>query len=82
MTSAAAEDVATAVRMELARRRMTGKALAESIGMGQRSISKRLVGKVPFKADELLRIADVFGMKLGELLDDSRDNGEREEVAS
>lgn len=47
---------------------MTGKALAERIGMGQRSMSKRLVGAVVFKAAEVAQIADVLGIPVAELL--------------
>lgn len=68
MVSTTSESVATAIRMQLVLQRMTGKTLAAGIGMGQRSLSKRLVGAVAFKADEVARIADVLNIPVGELL--------------
>jgi len=68
MVSTTSESVATAIRMQLVIQRMTGRALAAEIGMGERSLSKRLVGAVPFKADEVARIADVLDIPVGELL--------------
>lgn len=68
MVSTTSESVATAIRLQLVLQHMTGKTLAAGIGMGQRSLSKRLVGSVPFKADEVARIADVLDVPVGELL--------------
>jgi transcriptional regulator with XRE-family HTH domain len=68
MVSTTSESVATAIRMQLVLRKMTGRTLASRIGMGERSLSKRLTGVVTFKADEVARIADALDVPVGELL--------------
>ena len=72
MPSVTSLSVAEVIRLHLRRRKMHAQTLAESIGMGQRSLSKRLVGAVPFKVDELLRIADVLDVPVQELCNSDR----------
>lgn len=49
--------VAAEVRAEMARQRMSQVKLAELLGVAQQTISRRLVGEVPFDVTELAQIA-------------------------
>ncbi|MDR2722953.1 MAG: helix-turn-helix transcriptional regulator [Cellulomonadaceae bacterium] len=63
-----AEDIATEVRVEMTRRRMTRTDLADAIGMKPASLITRLSGRTSWRVDELAAVAAVFGMTLAELL--------------
>jgi transcriptional regulator with XRE-family HTH domain len=56
------EQVAAEVRAQMARVRITQTQLAESLGLTQSSISKRLRGVVAFNTDELQIVAGVLGV--------------------
>ena len=56
------EQVAAEVRAYMARRRMTQARLAEVLGLSQSGVSARLAGKVPFRLDELEKVADALGV--------------------
>lgn len=58
----ARDSIAGAVRAELARRRMSQRDAAEIIGVDQGSISLRLSGDRPFRAEELAALADALGI--------------------
>jgi transcriptional regulator with XRE-family HTH domain len=60
--------VASEVRAELGRQRISGSALAKSLGMSQAGISRRLRGEVPFDVDELSAIAALLNVPLSALL--------------
>lgn len=51
------EKVAEVIRVEMARRRMTQRSLAEATGLTQSYIGRRLTGEMPFDTDDLARIA-------------------------
>ena len=55
------------VRVLMVRRRMTQADLAEVLDLGQSEVSKRLRGTVPFRFDEIVFIADYFGVSIGAL---------------
>lgn len=52
----------------MGRRRVKQKQLATLLGMGQASMSRRLSGEIAFDTDELVQIADYFGVTLADLL--------------
>ena len=59
--------VASSVRAEMARRKITQTELAESLGMTQPAISRRMSGAVPFDTEELGQIADLLGVPMSVL---------------
>lgn len=56
------DTVASEVRAELARQRLTQQDLADRIGEGQWWVSRRLTGTVPFAVAELVRVAEALGV--------------------
>lgn len=56
------ELVATEVRVNMARIRMTQTQLAGVLGLPQSAVSNRLRGKVPFTVDELQTVAAALGV--------------------
>ena len=55
-----AENVASNVRAEIARRRRTGRSVALELGWSQPYMSRRLTGEMPFNVNDLARIAEVL----------------------
>jgi len=51
----------------MARRSMTQRALAASLGMTQQALSRRLSGEVPFDVDELGRVAALLDVPVAVL---------------
>ncbi|MFC7275275.1 helix-turn-helix domain-containing protein [Paractinoplanes rhizophilus] len=51
------EAVARAVREAMARKKISGRALADQLGMPQSVFSRRMTGEVAFTVDELAAIA-------------------------
>lgn len=66
------EAVAEALRVEMARRRMTQRSLAEATGLSQSYIGRRMTGDMPFTTDDLERIAAVLGITVSSLMSDER----------
>lgn len=62
------EAVAEVVRVELARRRMTQRALADATGMSQSYIGRRMTGEMPFTTDDLVLVAAALGVAVSSLL--------------
>ena len=60
--------VAAAVRAELARQNKSGSALARHLNLPQTSISKRMHGRVPFTADQLVAVAEWLDIPVTTLL--------------
>lgn len=60
--------VASTVRAELARRRISGRDLATALGWSERTLRRRLAGAVPFTVDELTAVAGHLGIPAAELL--------------
>ncbi len=67
-TQSHAERVGANVRAEMARNKRTQATLADSIGMKQQALSRRLSGTTPFTVDELGRVADVLGTSIVQLV--------------
>lgn len=62
-------DVAAAeVRAEMGRQRITGAALAKSLGVSDMYLSRRLTGTVPFDLAEIERVAAALGVQVTQLL--------------
>ena len=57
-----ATGVASEVRAEMARQRLSQGAVADRMGVSQAAISRRIVGQVPFDLVDLAKIADVLGL--------------------
>jgi transcriptional regulator with XRE-family HTH domain len=60
--------VAAEVRAEMARQRMSQVKLAELLGVAQQTISRRIVGEVPFDVTELVQIADLLKVSVTQFL--------------
>ncbi len=61
-------DVAANVRAELARRRITQTDVAERLGVSRQNVAKRLNGSVDFRVGELISIANMLGITIGDLV--------------
>ena len=59
--------VAAEIRALLGRRGMSQSQLSQVIGISQPQLSKRLKGLIPFDLDELVLLADYFGVSVGSL---------------
>lgn len=62
------EQVAASIRAELARQRKSGSALARHLGVPQSSVSRRLLGHVPFDVDQIAATAEFLGVPMSALL--------------
>lgn len=62
------EGVAEEVRALLARKRLSGAKLAQTIGRSEMYVSRRLRGETAFDLDDLERIAAALGAPIGALL--------------
>ena len=62
------ESASAEIREEMRRQKLSQLELAGRIGWAQSQLSKRLTGVVPFRADELERIADALGVPLHQLM--------------
>lgn len=57
----------------MARRNKTQIHVADLLGITRQAVSRRLLGHVPFRIDELQKIADMLEVSVSELLaDDER----------
>jgi transcriptional regulator with XRE-family HTH domain len=64
----AAKLVGGNVRAELARAGQTQAWLAGVLGLSQQQASERLRGKVAFRVDELIKVADALGVPVAALM--------------
>ena len=62
MTQSLAQTIATEVRAEMGRQRVSGRQLTKVLGLSQAQMSKRLLGQIEFRPNELQKIADHFGV--------------------
>ena len=62
------EQVGMEVRALCARRHVTGRQLAEVLGLSAVAVSRRLTGETAFNVDELAILAEAFGLPVSELL--------------
>jgi transcriptional regulator with XRE-family HTH domain len=68
MTDVLRASIAAAVRAEIARHQKTQREVALVLGLPQPSVSKRLLGEVPFRAEEIAAIAAWLGVDPSTLL--------------
>jgi transcriptional regulator with XRE-family HTH domain len=68
MRQTPAEEVAEAVRVELARRRASGREMARALGWSFTTTARRLNGSSPFDIDELDAVARYLGVPVAALL--------------
>jgi transcriptional regulator with XRE-family HTH domain len=61
-------DVAANVRAELARRRITQTDVAQRLGVSRQNVAQRLNGSVDFRVGELISIANMLGITIGDLV--------------
>lgn len=73
MTTGLSDTVAANVRAEMARRKISQRALADKIGISHASIYRRLRGELAFDVDELGAIADALGIDVRALLPEPAD---------
>lgn len=66
--------VAEEIRVLLTRRRMSGRKLAEALGVSQSAMSARLTGVTPIDLNDLERIAGILNVEVTDLLP-RRDEG-------
>lgn len=59
--------VATSVRAELRAAGLTQERIGEALGIAQVGISRRVRGKTPWRADELLLLSERFDIPLSRL---------------
>ena len=64
----ATERVAANIRAELARQGISQTDLAASLRKSQPTVSRRLLGRVPFSVDELDIIADLLDVPMAQLV--------------
>ncbi|WP_422751377.1 helix-turn-helix domain-containing protein [Micromonospora sp. WMMD1219] len=67
-TATLSEAVAEEIRVLLTRRRMSGRKLAQMLGVSPSWVSYRLTGQQPIDLNDLQRIADVLGVTVIDLL--------------
>lgn len=60
--------VATEVRAEVARQRLTHRELGERLKLAQPSVTKRLNGVIPFDLVDLERFAEALGVPVDQFL--------------
>lgn len=58
------------IRAEMSRRGLSQTAVANRLGLSQASMSARLRGVTPFDLNEVVQLADLFGMTVDQLLVD------------
>lgn len=68
MTNTASRTVADNVRAEMARRKMSQRALAAALGKPQPFVYRRLSGRVAFDVDELAQVAQLLDIDARDLL--------------
>ncbi len=74
--------MAEEVRALMARRRLSGVALAALINRSQSYVSRRLTGEVPFDMDDLEAIAAALGVKAADLVRTGDDSAARPTLAN
>lgn len=71
MTQTLSARVASAVRAEAARRKISQAEIAGSLGISQASLSRRMTGLTPFEIDELDVIAGLLDLPVVSLFVDA-----------
>jgi transcriptional regulator with XRE-family HTH domain len=65
------QSVGQIVREVMAQRRVTQQQVAQSLGLTQPQVSKRLAGHIAFDVAELRTVAALCGVPMGDLLPDA-----------
>lgn len=60
--------VASEVRANMARQRISGSELARRIGVSQPYLHRRISGEIPFDIDDLARVAEALNVTIADLL--------------
>ena len=60
--------IAEEVRVEMARQRVTGRQIAELLGISENTLSHRLAGRYEFRASELDKIARYLNVPITNLI--------------
>lgn len=63
--------VAGNVRAELARRGLPQQKIAEQLGISSVQVSRRMRGEVDWRLSELEAVAELLGLRIGDLLPES-----------
>lgn len=61
------ERVASSVRAECARQRISQRDIAKKLGVSHTAVNRRMAGTVPFDVDELAAIADLLDLSICDL---------------
>lgn len=65
------EEIAANVRAEMARRQVTQRQIADTIGKSQAAVSSRMTGESHFRIHELQQIAAFLEVPIGKLIEPS-----------
>jgi Uncharacterized conserved small protein len=65
------QQIAAEVRAEIARQRLSQRQIAEILGMVQPAVQLRLAGTRPFRAEELVQLADALGVPVSKFVPES-----------
>lgn len=71
VTQTLSQQVAEAVRVEIARKRIPQGTLAEALKLSQATVSRRLSGRAPFELDEIPVVAGLLGLRVEDLVKDA-----------
>lgn len=75
MQSTVIERIATAVRMEAARRKLNQTDVGKILGLSRFTMSRRMSGEQTFTVAELARLAEVWDIPLSRLVPDEVTDG-------
>ena len=64
--------IAANVRAELARGNHSRAGIAHLLGVSRMGVHRRLSGETPFRADELVKVADHIGVPVSELVGEAQ----------
>lgn len=68
MANTTSERIAANVRAELARRRLSGSALAEALAVPHRTMTRRLSGQIRWTAEDVESVANYLGVPMEALV--------------
>lgn len=71
MQVTASQRIASTVRAELARRRISQTTVGERLGISQAAVSRRLSGQQPLDVNELTALAGLLDMPVSALIEDA-----------
>lgn len=63
-----ADGIASEIRAEMARQRISGAAIAQKLGVSDMYLSRRLTGEVAFDVTDLERVAGALGVSVMQLI--------------